>query len=159
MTELASESTKPLFEPRQARRARWCSVLATLICAAHFFTAIILFGWYYWIVPRWKWEFSDYGFELTPQSFYVIAISDLVMVGAFVLIAIAPVTLILDFIATRWIARHIGLRWASLVGLSVVLLMLANIAIGHYILVDAKAQLLKQLSDDSSAPSARSTDE
>jgi hypothetical protein len=148
MTELASESPQSLFEPRQARRVRWCSVLASLIFAAHFFSAIVLFGWYYWIVPRWKFEFQDHGFEPTPQSFYVFAISDVVIVGLFLLIVIAPVTLILDFIATRWIARHVGLRWASLVGLSVVLLMLANIAIGHYILVDAKAQLWKQLTDD-----------
>lgn len=159
MTELASESTQPLFEPRQARRIRWCSVLATLICAAHLFTAIILFGWYYWFVPRWKWELAGYGYQLTPQSFFVIGISDVIIVGVLVLFVIAPVTLIIDFVAMRWIARHVGLRRASLVGLSVVLLMLANLAIGHFILSDAKAQVLKQISIHGPSPTARPADE
>jgi hypothetical protein len=159
MTELVLESTKPLFEPRQARRIRWCSLLAAFACASHLFTAIILFGWYYWIVPRQKYELEGYGYNLTPQSYFVFGISDVIIVGVLVLVVIAPVTLIIDFITTRWIARHIGLRSASLFALSLVLLMLANMVIGHFILADAKAQVLKQIAVNGPSPQARPSDE
>jgi len=57
----------------------------------------------------------------------------------------------------RWLARQIGLRFASVVGLCILFLILANIVIGQYYLIEARDEILKLISIQGRSPWARSS--
>lgn len=157
VSSITAESVELLLEPQQARRHRWAGTLATVICTLHVAVAAIVFGWYYWFVPRWKHQLDDFGYEITSQARNLIHISDCVVFYWFLLTPLVPIVLCTDFVATRWLARQIGLRFASVVGLFIILLMLANLVIGQYYLIEAKDEILKLISIQGPSPWARSS--
>jgi type II secretory pathway component PulF len=136
----AIQSTDEPIDNRREWRGRWASTLAAVITAGHFLSILIVLGWYYFIVPHSKHVLDNYGVELTSQAKFLIHVSDSIVNYWYLLVPVAPVVMILEFVFTRWIAEHIGLRYASLCGLFIALLILSNVGVGEYLLRDADRQ-------------------
>lgn len=128
------------LDSRLAWRDRWASPLAAAITIGHFLSILIVLGWYYYIVPHSKHVLDSYGVDLTSQAKRLIHISDSIVNYWYLLVPLAPVVMITDFVFTRWIAERIGLRYASLSGLFIALLILSNVGVGEYLLRDADKQ-------------------
>lgn len=157
VSSITAEPVELQLEPRQARRHRWAGPLAEVICTLHVAAAVIVFGWYYWTVPKWKHELHDYGYDFTSEAKYLIHFSDCVVNYWYLQVPVAAIVLYVDFVATRWLARQIGLRFASVVGLCILFLILANMVIGQYYLIEARDEILKLISIQGRSPWARSS--
>lgn len=127
---------------RRSYRAGWAIPLATTIAVAHLFSGLILAGWFYWIVPRFKYELDSYGVQISAPVLSIIHLSDLIVNYWYVLVPVVPIALILDFLVAWWTAREIGRRFAIAYGLTILLLFFANGAVSLYILNEAKARAL-----------------
>lgn len=136
----ANQPTDEPIDNRRERRSRWASTLAAVITIIHSLSALIGIGWLYLIVPRSKYILNSYGVELTSQAKFLIHVSDSTVNYWYLLVPVAPVVIIVDFVFTRWTAEHIGLRYASLCGLFIALLILSNVGVGEYLLRDADRQ-------------------
>ncbi len=110
----ALQTTDGPIDNRLIWRDRWASPLAVAITAGYFLSILIVLGWYYYIVPHSKHVLHSYGVELTSQAKFLIHVSDSTVNYWYLLVPVAPVVMIIDFVFTRWIAEHIGLRYASL---------------------------------------------
>lgn len=139
MTAAIQSTDEPIDNRREWRR-RWASTLAAVITIIHSFSALIGIGWLYFIVPRSKHTLDSYGVEITSQANFLIRVSDSTVNYWYLLVPVAPAVMIVDFVFTRWTAEHIGLRYASLCGLFIALLILSNIGVGEYLLRDADRQ-------------------
>ena len=127
---------------RRSYRTRWAIPLAATIAVAHLFSGLILAGWFYWIVPRFKYQLDSYGVQISAPVLSIIQFSDILVNYWYVLIPIVPVALILDFLVAWWTAREIGRRFAIAYGLAIMLLFFANGAISQYLLNETKARAL-----------------
>lgn len=136
----ALQTTDGPIDNRREWRSRWASTLAAVITIIHSLSALIGIGWLYFIVPRSKHILDSYGVELTSQAKFLIHVSDSTVNYWYLLVPVAPVVMIIDFVFTRWIAEHIGVRYASLCGLFIALLILSNVGVGEFLLRDADRQ-------------------
>ena len=127
---------------RRSYRTRWAIPLAATIAVAHLFSGLILAGWFYWIVPRFKYQLDSYGVQISAPVLSIIQLSDILVNYWYVLIPVVPVALILDFLVAWWTAREIGRRFAIAYGLAIMLLFFANGAISQYLLNETKARAL-----------------
>lgn len=139
-----SSADMSALSSRQLNRNRWAIPLAAIFAIMHSFAGIILAGWFYWIVPRAKWDFDQYGVLVPAPALSIIHISDLVVNYWYALILVAPVAVALDFLITWWITRQIGRRFAVSYGLAVLLLFMANLAISQNVLNQTMARVLGQ---------------
>ena len=127
---------------RRSHRHGWAISLAATIAVAHLFSGLILAGWFYWIVPRFKYQLDSYGVQISAPVLSIIQLSDILVNYWYVLIPVVPVALILDFLVAWWTAREIGRRFAIAYGLAIMLLFFANGAISQYLLNETKARAL-----------------
>lgn len=124
-------------ELHQARRDRWATTLACIATLLHVCAAFIVFVWFYWIAPRYKWELDQLGKQLSPTVIMQINLSDLFvnywyLFGVFFL----PVPFV-SFLTHRWMARQLGLRCACASAIVVAVLIISNAVVGYTILRQA----------------------
>lgn len=127
---------------RRSYRHGWAIPLAATIAVAHLLSGLILTGWFYWIVPRFKYELDSYGVQVSASALSIIQMSDLIVNYWYILIPVVPIALVLDFLVAWWTSRAIGRRFAIAYGLTILLLFFANGAVCQYILIVAKARAL-----------------
>jgi uncharacterized protein YqgC (DUF456 family) len=125
----------------QAARDRWASPLAAMFVMVHFIGGVFLFGWFYWIVPRIKWQVDQTGIPPTASVLLQIYQSDLIVNYWYVPAFFGIPFLIIDFLTIRWIAKQIGRSKACAVGLSLLLLILANFGYSYLVLKAEIARL------------------
>jgi type II secretory pathway component PulF len=130
------------IELHQSTRDRWATPVAATIAVAHLLSGLVLVGWFYLLVPRFKHDFNDFGVEIPALAILIIRVGDVVVNYWYVLVPVTPVVLFLDFLVARWIAKQIGLRVAIAYGVSIALLFFANVAVSQYVLSETKARLL-----------------
>ncbi len=130
-------------ELHQSTQDRWATPLAATFAIAHLLSGLALVGWFYFLAPRFKRDFNDFGVLIPAMATSIIRMSDLVVDYWYLLMPVTPVNLILDFFLFRWIAKQIGLRVAIEGGVSITLLFLVNIAVFQYILSETKAHILR----------------
>lgn len=126
---LLSDSSE--IELHQSMRDQWATPLAATIAVVHLLSGLLLVGWFYFLVPRFKHDFNDFGVEIPALAISIIRMSDLVVNYWYLLMPVTPVALILDFFVARWIAKQIGLRVAIAYGVSISLLFFANVAVSN----------------------------
>lgn len=119
---------------RQSRRDRWAGRLAAGSTAIHFAAGFLVFAWYYFIVPRIKYNIEQAGGEVSNVAIVAIRQSDFIVNYSYLLLFIGPLLLVIDFRIGRWIAKEMGLRWASAFSICITIILLINIAFGQYIL-------------------------
>jgi type II secretory pathway component PulF len=139
---LLSDSSE--IELHQSTRDQWATPLAATIAVAHLLSGMALVGWFYFLVPRFKHDFNDFGVEIPALTILIIRMSDMVVNYWYLLVPVSPVALILDFLVARWIGRQIGLRVAIAYGVSISLLLFAKVAVFQYVLSETKARLLSR---------------
>ena len=140
---------------RQARRDRWATSLAVIVTTAHVIAGLFVFGWYYYIVPRWKHDLDSFRIQVSQTGVWLIAQSDFIVNYWYLLVIVGPTALVFDFLVMRWMGKQIGLRWVVLWGVCVATILLTNVACGHYLLHQAKAQLIEHQSIHGPSPSSR----
>ena len=129
----------------QSRRDRWASSVATFAVVIHSLSALVVFGWYYFGLPRWKHELDSVGIELSGAVILLIGQSDAIVNYWYVGLPLVPIAVICDFLTTRWIARQIGLRWACLGVACITAVLLANVVVGKYIVEQERVQIGKHI--------------
>ena len=119
---------------RQARRDRWATTVASLAAVLHAVAGLVVFGWFYFIAPRYKFELAQMGRELSQGVILQINLSDLIVNYWYLFgVLFVPVP-ILSFVAHVWLARRLGLRWACVSTIAVAALIVSNAAVSHSIL-------------------------
>ena len=139
----------------QARRDRWATLLAAIVTATHVLAGLFVFGWYYWIVNRWKFDLDSFGIEISQPAIWLITQSDFIVNYWYLLVIVGPTALVCDFLVMRWMGKQIGLRWVVLWGVCVATILLANVAVGNHLLHQAKAQLIEHESIHGPSPWSR----
>ncbi len=126
---------------RQARRDRWATPLACLAALLHVFASFIVLAWYYYIVPRLKFEIDQRGKQVSWPVFVQITLSDFVGDYSYLIaplfVPMAIVLSVISFLAHRWLARHLGLTCASASAVVVAFLIVSNILLSYTILRQA----------------------
>lgn len=135
-------SLKPL---RQSRRDRWATPVAAAITSAHIFAGLFVIGWYYFLVPRRKFELDELAFRavsvISDLAIAVIMQSD-VIVNYWYLPAIVGLPVVIaDFLVMRWVAKQLGLSKAVLCGIGITMLILLNYVYGNYVIVGELSRL------------------
>ncbi|MBC8117639.1 MAG: hypothetical protein H7062_24875 [Candidatus Saccharimonas sp.] len=126
---------------RQKRRDRWATPLASLAALLHVFVSFIVLAWYFFIVPRLKFEIDQRGKQVSWSVFSQITLSDFVVDYSYLLAPLfVPTAIVLSvtsFLAHRWLARHLGLTCASASAVVVALLIVSNVLFSYTILKQA----------------------
>lgn len=149
MTDHETNPDKIVLPPkrlRQSQRDRWSNTVAAAITAAHFLAGLYVIGWYYFIVPRSKFEFEAMapllnGVKLSPSPLAVIMQSDVIVNYWYLLFLAGLPVLIADFLMMRWMAKPLGLSATLLCGLGITLLILLNYFYGNYVLTQELSRL------------------
>ena len=140
---------------RRLRRDRWAAPLAVIVTATHVLAGLFVFGWYYYIVPRWKHDLDSFGIQISNAAILLIGQSDLIVNYWYLLVFVGPTALVVDFLLTRWLGKQSGLRWACLWGVCVTMILLSNVAVGNHLLQQAEAQLIEHQSIHGPSPGSR----
>ncbi|MEK6261347.1 MAG: hypothetical protein AABP62_22330 [Planctomycetota bacterium] len=126
---------------RQARRDRWAAPLACLAALLHAFMSFIVLAWYFFIVPRLKFEIDQRGKDVSWSVYSQITLGDFVVEYSYLLAPLfVPTAIVLSvtsFLAHRWLARHLGLTCASASAVVVALLIVSNVLVSYTILKQA----------------------
>ena len=136
----------------QVRRDRWATSLAVIVTTVHVLAGLFVIGWYYYIVPRWKYDLDSFGIQISQRAFWLLAQSDFIVNYWYLLVIVGPTALVCDFLVMRWMGKQIGLRWVVLWGVCVATILLANVAVGNHLLHQAKAQLIEHVSIHGPSP-------
>ena len=139
----------------QARRDRWATSLAVIVTTVHVLAGLFVFGWYYYIVPRWKYDLDSFGIQISQPAFWLLAQSDFIVNYWYLLVIVGPTALVCDFLVMRWMGKQIGLRLVVLWGVCLAIILLANVVGGYYVLHDAKARLIEHVSIHGPSPWSR----
>lgn len=143
MSALSTLPNNQTTVPR-TRRERWAAAVASLVVVVHLFAGIFVFGWYYWIVPRWKYQLEQYGYQLTPEAVLLIQCSDIVILLGVLLVVLALPVLVIDFLWAHWMVRQSGMRITLAIATFIALIPLASFASGQYIMQRQMALLEQQ---------------
>ena len=128
---------------RQSRRNRWAFAWAAFLAANHFTALMFVFGWYYWIVPRSKFQIDSMGVYPRDAALLLIQQSDLIVNYWHFLAMIGLLLLISDFVIMEWMSKQLGLTRTLLFAIFVAILILMNVAVGNHILSEEIARLQK----------------
>lgn len=122
---------------RQARRDHWAIPIAIAAALLHSFSGVAVFGWFYFMVPRYKWELDQLGRQLSQGVILQISLSDLV-VNYWYLFGVLSVPIpIVSFVTHAWLARRLGSRWACMSAIVVTVLIVSNFVMSFSILRSA----------------------
>ena len=148
MTDPETNPVGSLLPPeplRQSKRDRWANTLAATLAVAHFFAELFVIAWYYFIVPRRKFEVDHMAFlssaAVSPSAVGVIVQSDLIVNYWYFLVFMGPPFLIADFMMMRWMAKQLGLSTALLCGMGITALILWNYFHGNYVITQELSRL------------------
>lgn len=133
-SETSGNGNRPPEVLRQARRDRWATPLATVAALLHVFTGVVVFGWFYFIAPRYKWELDQLGRQLSQDVILQISLSDFIVNYAYLFAMLIVPIPIISFVTHAWLARRLGLRWACMSATAVAILILSNAVLSYSIL-------------------------
>lgn len=133
-SETSGNGNHPPEVLRQARRDRWATPLATVAALLHVFTGVVVFGWFYFIAPRYKWELDHLGAQLSSDVIFQIGLSDLLVNYWYLLGHLFVPVPIISFVFHAWLARRLGLRWACVSVIAVAIVILSNAVLSYSIL-------------------------
>ena len=127
--------------PRKAARDVWAPKLACIAVVVHTISSFVVAFWLYWIAPGYKKRLDDFGTELSSSAVFAISISDIFVNYWYVFPVFVAAALVVDYIATKWITRMLGLRCAILTVLIVSITILSHAIIGF---VSLQSMILKR---------------
>jgi len=111
---------------------RSAAICAALLTTLHFLANIVVFGWYYFLAPRWKRELNDVGMEVGRTARHLIQQSDWIVNFWYMLVVLVPVALFVDFVLLKWMAKRWGVSRTVVFGVVVAGLILLQAVFAHF---------------------------
>lgn len=105
---------------------------AVFLMAAHGVASSIVFGYFYWVVPRLKTLFDDFGVVVSPPVQLLINQSDMVMNYWYFIIVCVLIAMAVDFSLLRWLSQRIGMIRTLLSGFCLTVLIILQVVFAHY---------------------------
>ncbi|MBC8117640.1 MAG: hypothetical protein H7062_24880 [Candidatus Saccharimonas sp.] len=119
---------------RKAARDVWAPKLACIAVVVHAISSLVVAFWLYWIAPGYKKRLDDFGTEISSSAVFAIGVSDLFVNYWYAFVVFGAAALVVDYIATEWMTRMLGRRWAILTVLIITIIVLSHAIIGFVIL-------------------------
>ncbi|MEK6261346.1 MAG: hypothetical protein AABP62_22325 [Planctomycetota bacterium] len=126
---------------REAARDVWAPKLAFAAVVVHAISSLIVGGWLYYLVPRYKKVLDDFGGEISAGAMFAIGVSDLVVNYWYALAVFVTAALVVDYLATEWTTRMLGRRWAILSVVAVTIIILSHAIIGFVLFQSMMVEL------------------
>ncbi|MBC8112949.1 MAG: hypothetical protein H7062_01090 [Candidatus Saccharimonas sp.] len=126
---------------REAARDVWAPKLAWTAVVVHAISSLIVGGWLYYLAPGYKKRLDDFGTELSSSAVFAIGVSDLFVNYWYAFAVFGAAALVVDYIATEWMTRMLGRRWAILTVLIITITILSHAIIGFVIFQNMMMEL------------------
>jgi hypothetical protein len=130
MSDSSLESRIVQKQAAEQRRYQWATSVALMAVGTHLLAILVVCGWYYVVVPRWKQGLGDSDVEVTNDMIFVITLSDAFVSLWWLTLPLIAAFLCVDFVITRWLVQRIGLRCTAFCVAGLAIVILAQLVVG-----------------------------